>query len=424
MLPLILCLLLEAPASAAQSALERLKGSLFTVEVHSGNERAKSVQGSGYLVSEDGRIATNYHVVGSYVEEPERYRIRVRGALGEREAELLTFDLVNDLAVLQVRGLEATPLPLAAREPAPGTSVIAFGNPEGLGLSQIDGIFNGHAEKGLVERMLLSMPLNSGMSGGPILDGHGEVIGTNVAVMRGSNSLSFGVPVSKLAALLAEPPLAGGKLALLAETRRQLEALERGTSRTLLEAFRASRGNSPIRVGAVRALRPPGVFECWDVTEEMKPQGLTKTRYACDLQFTPFLEAVGPVASVELLVEHFVSTRSAYGFYKSLADHAATHHEVEARNPEDGHRTAPRCLGDRVRTSTLTFGVETCLSAYVREPGLFDFDLVATSLDRPREAAYVALHFRAFTTKAALGLAREVLESVALTASSAPESGR
>ena len=50
MLPLILCLLLEAPASAAQSALERLKGSLFTVEVHSGNERAKSVQGSAAAV--------------------------------------------------------------------------------------------------------------------------------------------------------------------------------------------------------------------------------------------------------------------------------------------------------------------------------------------------------------------------------------
>lgn len=424
MLPLILCLLLETPAGAPQSALERLKGSLFTVEVHSGNERAKSVQGSGYLVSEDGRIATNYHVVGSYVEEPERYRIRVRGALGEREAQLLTFDLVNDLAVLRVPEINVAPLPLANREPAPGTSVIAFGNPQGLGLSQIEGIFNGHAEKGLVDRMLLSMPLNSGMSGGPILDARGEVIGTNVAIMRGSNSLSFGVPVSKLAALLARPPLASGKGALLAETRHQLEALERDTSRALLEAFRNSRQAEPIRVGAVRAPRPPGVFECWDVTEEMKPQGLTKTRYACDLQFTPSLEAVGPVASVELLVEHFVSHRSAYGFYHSLAQHAAAHHEVEARNPEEGHRTSPHCLGGRVRTSNLTFGIQTCLSAYVREPGLFDVDLVATSLDRPREAAYVALHFRAFTTKAALGIAREVLESVALTGPSVSESGQ
>lgn len=66
---------------------------------------AKSTLGSAYLVSSDGRLVTNYHVVGSYVGEPERYQLRAKNASGEFEARLLSFDLPAFLDRRRARGI-------------------------------------------------------------------------------------------------------------------------------------------------------------------------------------------------------------------------------------------------------------------------------------------------------------------------------
>jgi hypothetical protein len=407
---LLAALALQAPAARGDAALfERVKGSVYTVEVHSGNEQARSVLGSGYLVSAEGHVVTNYHVVGSYVEDAERNFIRVRNHSGERRARLLRFDLVNDLALLQVEGAAGAPLRLAGEAPSPGAPVVAFGNPEGLGLSLIEGIFNGFAAKGVVDRMLLSMPLNSGMSGGPILNGALEVVGTNVSVMWLSNSLSFGVPAGKLPQLLEGPPLAQTKQAYLEETRRQLGAVEALT----LDRLGAASGRT-ISVGGARSPAPADAFECWNDVTEFKEQGITKSRYQCNLQFTPQVESIGPVGSLELLVEHFASRKGRYGFYRGLQDHAGSHHDVEARDPSNGVLSAPECAGDRVAVGGLRWKVDSCVSAYVKHPGFVNLDLVATSLSRPREAAYLALHAKGFHLDAVLELARRLLRDTRL----------
>jgi hypothetical protein len=394
-----------------ESTYDRLKPSLFTIEVHSGNANAKSTLGSGYLVSVDGLLITNYHVVGSYIEDPERFQLRANNGTGPFVARLVSFDLVNDLALLAVSGVRATPLPLARRPPQPGSAVVAFGNPEGLGLSLVDGIFNGYAEKGLVDRMLLSMPLNAGMSGGPILNGEGQVIGTNVAVERDSNSLSFGVPATKIAALLASPPLAEDRKSLLAETRRQLAALERDTAARLLRDFQAM-GDATIAVGNARAARPPSVFECWDNSEQHKEEGVTKSQYSCNLQFTPYVETLGEVASLHLLVEHFAVTSAAYGFFGWLEQHAQSHNQVEPIPPTSDAFSPPRCMSERVRIGDVAWKVTSCASAYVEHDGMFDFDLVATSLSSPKDVMFVSFQASGFRLQPFLRLSRRYLESV------------
>jgi hypothetical protein len=397
----------QSPRALTESTFERVKGSLFTVEIHSGNDGAQSSLGSGYLVSKDGRLVTNYHVVGAYLDDPDRYRIRARNHAGESEARLLAFDLVNDLAVLQIEPGSAEPLPIAHARPAPGAPVVSFGNPEGLGLSLIEGIANGFAEKGLVDRMLLSMPLNSGMSGGPILNAAGEVVGTNVSVMWLSNSLSFGVPAEKIAPLLAQPHLSTDEASLRAETARQLAAVEQATVARVLAP-----GDREITVGGAVSRRPADVLECWDSSETDADAGVTKASYACNLQFTPSIEEVGEIASVELLIEHFTARSPAIGFYGWLEQHAAEHIETEALDPGNGVFSAPRCLAERVRAGAATWKVNTCASAYVSYPGYFDFDLTATTLTRPREAAFVSLHGKGLTAPAFAALFRRFLGDV------------
>jgi hypothetical protein len=78
--------------------------------------------------------------------------------------------------------------------------------------------------------------------------------------------------------------------------------------------------------------------------------------------------------------------------------------------------SAPECLGERVRTGSLTWKVEACVSAYVKHPGFVNVDLVATSLSRPQEAAYVAVHANGFHLDAVLELARRLLGQTRLEA--------
>lgn len=394
------------PSPATARTFDRVKPSLLTVELHSGNREAKSSLGSGYVAA-PGLVVTNYHVVSSFVSEPERYEIRLRTATGDVPASVRAFDVENDLAVLSAPGVSSAALPLAPALPPPGSPIVALGNPHGLGLSLIEGIFNGFAAKGAVDRMLLSMPLNPGMSGGPILDAQGQVIGTNVSVMYESNSLSFGVPVAKVAPLLAAPPVALDRASLQKEVTRQLSALESSMASRVVAAYVAP-GNDTARVGGSETRRPPEVFECWDDTEVHEQQGLTKSRLGCDLQFTPSVGDVGPVGTISLLVEHFRSTGGRYGFYDHLEGHGPGHLEVGAQDPEGGVLSAPECVSDRVAAGAHVWRTSACVSALVDHPGFYNYDLVATTVTHPSAAAFVAVHmkgvrpasFRTFTERA------------------------
>jgi len=403
-----------SPSPASARIYDRVKASVVTVEVHSGNREAKSALGSGYVVSAPGIVVTNYHVVESFLAEPERFEVRVRAGADSFPATVRAFDVENDLAVLSVPGLRAAPLSVAPELPPPGSPIVALGNPHGLGLSLIEGIFNGFAAKGAVDRMLLSMPLNSGMSGGPILDTQGRIIGTNVSVMYLSNSLSFGVPAAKIPSLLAATPVVLERAALRKDVTRQLAALEASMVQRAVAPYAAS-GDDTARVGGAETRRPPEVFECWDDVEVHEKQGLTKARFGCDLQFTPSIEDVGPVGAISLLVEHFRSTGGRYGFYSHLESHGPAHLEVEAQDPEGGTLSAPECVSDRVSAGAEVWKTTACVSALVEHVGFFNYDLVATTVTHPSVAAFVAVHmtgvrpasFRTFTERA-LGSTRLV----------------
>jgi serine protease Do len=405
-------LALSVSGASDEGRYDRLKPSLFTIEVHSGNREAKSVLGSGYLVSADGHVVTNYHVVGSYIDEPDRFSIRVRNGAGEHPARLLGFDLVNDLALLEVSGLAGRPLVLADGPPPPGTPIVAFGNPEGLGLSLIEGVFNGFAEKGVVDRMLLSMPLNSGMSGGPILNEASQVIGTNVSIMRESNSLSFGVPVTRLRDLLARPPLATTKQALLEETRRQLRDLEKATAARLSDGFGRSLDKTEVAIGGARSRRPPALFECWDGSKVNAKEGITDSWLRCNLQFTPNVEGLGEVASMQLILQHRLSEKSAYGFYAALEQQATGWSRASSVSPGDDVRTPPQCVAGRFTVSGSVWKANTCVTGYVKHAGFADYELIAVSVSEPRSAVLVYLQMGGFRQESFEALARKVLEGI------------
>ena len=414
---LLLALALALPVPLPQvatpeGAYARLKPSLFTIEIHSGNRDAKSSLGSGYLVSPDGLIATNYHVVAAFIHDPVRNQLRARSEAREFPLSLVQFDLVNDIALVRGEGAFGKALALAAAPPEVGERIISFGNPEGLGMSLIEGNANGFATKGVVPRLLLSMPLNSGMSGGPILNARDQVVGTNVSVQWMSNSLSFGVPVQALRDLMARPPLVVTKAALLSETNRQIEAFEKKTFDALTAALQSQSGEPGLVIGGARSEALPSAFACWDNRQEFEREGVVKSQYGCDLQFTPAIEDVGPIASVQIQIEHFAAASNGYGFYGYLPLHAHSHQEVSPRAAGDPDLGPPECASNRVRIGGEAWKVTTCAVAFKASPGFFDIDLVATSLSRPKEAMFLALGFKGFKMKSALDLSRRFIGNV------------
>ena len=170
------------------------------IELSSGT---KAAIGSGFQVNADGLVATNYHVIAEAVYHPDKYRIEFIDADGRSgDLQLLDIDVIHDLALVKHADTRLRRyLELADKAVEQGEDLFSLGNPRDLGMTVVKGTFNGHLEHSFYDRILFSGSINPGMSGGPTLNGAGQVVGVNVATA--GNQLSFLVPARELLALKA-----------------------------------------------------------------------------------------------------------------------------------------------------------------------------------------------------------------------------
>jgi S1-C subfamily serine protease len=166
--------------------------------------------GSGFVVSRDGEIATNAHVVttGEGKEIRRANQLYVEFADGNQvEAKIVGFDPNADIALLKVdpEGLTLRPLPLAhGSEVQVGTPVAAIGSPFGekqslsVGVvSAVDRAIGSLTEFQISGAIQTDAAINPGNSGGPLVDGRGRVIGVNQQIKSrsgGGEGVGFAVP--------------------------------------------------------------------------------------------------------------------------------------------------------------------------------------------------------------------------------------
>jgi serine protease Do len=156
-----------------------------------------SGHGSGVIISSDGDVLTNNHVVDG------AKTITVKFADGrELDADIVGTDRKTDLALLKVR--KATGLPEArlgdSDALAVGDWVMAIGNPFGLEATVTVGVLSG---KGRVigtgpydDFLQTDASINPGNSGGPLFNTKGEVIGINTAIVPGGQGIGFSIPIN------------------------------------------------------------------------------------------------------------------------------------------------------------------------------------------------------------------------------------
>ena len=167
--------------------------------------------GSGVIIDEEGYVLTNFHVVS------RARRIWVKLADGrEFECDRINGTNLSDVALLKIRTSKPekfTAVKFAADDDLLlGETVLALGNPFGLGGSVSRGILSSKTRRPPTENEPLDVldwlqtdaAINPGNSGGPLVNLLGEMVGINVAIYREGHGIGFAIPIKRISASLAD----------------------------------------------------------------------------------------------------------------------------------------------------------------------------------------------------------------------------
>ena len=419
---LVLLCLFAAPVAAqpeaapvsdqARAVFERSRDRLLQVRMIDRSTQAQASIGSGWIASADGLVVTNYHVVSQFVLEPERYAVESVRSDGTRgPLAVLAVDVLHDLAVVRMPGTDLPALRLNDDILRKGDRGFAMGNPHDLGLTIVEGTYNGLVEYTLNEQFHFTGAINAGMSGGPAVTTDGRVFGVNVANLRDGQLVSFLVPVKFARDLLALAPRETPEPQSLRGTvERQLLARQ--------ENLVARIGAAPLPASTFGRYTVPDslgpYMRCWgdsDLDRTLPYEIATKQ---CDAQGTIFVS--GSFDTGDLRYRHeLVKSRklgtirfsSLYerSFNKPFPERGGTREDV----------TRFRCHEQFVTATGGTLRVATCFRAYKRLKGLYDRRLKAATLDRTDEGLQTWFTVDGVSYDNGLKLAQRYLEAIRWT---------
>ncbi len=213
-----------------------------------GKRKQKVGGGTGFIVSADGLIVTNKHVV---IDPEAEYTVYLNDGR-KFKAKVLARHPVDDLAILKIDANNLPTLPLGDTTKLKlGQFVIAIGNALGEFQNTVSfGVISGlnrtitaSDEEGRVERLegliQTDAAINFGNSGGPLLNLRGEVIGVNTAIASGAENIGFAIPVERVKRMLSE-----------VQTKGKIEVPFLGVYYLLINDEVQKKFNLPVNYGA------------------------------------------------------------------------------------------------------------------------------------------------------------------------------
>jgi len=402
----------EAPAPAeaasapvvslsARKVYEQARSQLLQIRTVLKGRASQTSVGSGFIVSREGHIITNFHVVSEVALEPANHDLVYVTADGrEAKLDILMIDVLHDLALVK----PAAPAPAASskdaakeapKDPAkdtpawdaltfrPAKQVLAqgermysLGNPLDVGFAVIEGNYNGLVERSFYPQIFFSGALSAGMSGGPALDQEGRVIGVNVARRVDGEQVSFLVPASFAAALLERgrnaPPMKGAAHAEM--TRQLLDHQQSLTDRFIEQGWKSAthpRYKVPV---------PPDRFmRCWGASHQSRTGGLDYEDSQCVMDTRIF---VGQYTTGAISLRHQSYDGSKLGTMRFAARHAASFRNENFRRLSGEHMTKPQCHENFITNDKLPMRAVVCMRAYKKLPQLYDVAVLVATLDQ------------------------------------------
>jgi S1-C subfamily serine protease len=196
-------------------------------------ERIERGTGSGFILSENGELLTNAHVVA----DTDTVQVTLKDGR-TLEGKVVGVDAVTDVAVVKIKANHLPTVKLGnSQNLIPGQWAIAIGNPLGLDNTVTIGIISAtdrtSTQVGVPDKRVsfiqTDAAINPGNSGGPLLNAQGEVIGVNTAIRADAQGLGFAIPIETAARIANElftkgrvqHPFLGIEMADLSPTRKQ-----------------------------------------------------------------------------------------------------------------------------------------------------------------------------------------------------------
>jgi S1-C subfamily serine protease len=185
-------------ALSTEEVFQMASPAVILIEIYD-EEGHKRGLGSGFAVSSDGSVVTNYHVI--------RGASRATAKFGDGTfatvSGVVAYDPGHDVAVIKIQGATPPTLKLGNSDSLHvGDHIVAIGSPLGLQNTVSEGIVSA-LRGGLVQ---MSAAISPGSSGGPVLNNTGEVVAISVATVAEGQNLNFAVPINWAKRYLGETP--------------------------------------------------------------------------------------------------------------------------------------------------------------------------------------------------------------------------
>ncbi|CAN7471187.1 trypsin-like peptidase domain-containing protein [Acidovorax sp. LjRoot117] len=403
------------PATAlsrdARRIYELSRDKLVQIRTLLRNADTQASIGSGFFVSADGLIVTNFHVASQLALEPERYRgVYVTMEGQEGEVELLAFDVQHDLAVLRTKARTAAAPVLSFRPAtealAQGERIYSLGNPLDIGFAVTEGTYNGLVRRSFYPRIFFGGTLNPGMSGGPAVDDAGRVLGINVAKRLDGEQVSFLIPAEFAQALVQRAAAAAEPITQPAygEMTRQLTGHQQLlTDRFLKAPFREQRhGNYRVPVP------DDALARCWGSGRDPAFPGLNLERTQCRAD-SDVVAGDFNTGAVRLAYETYNAPTLGAARFGRMYSHSFANEQFLRRG--NRQQTAVDCSERYVNPGSLPMRVVICMSAYRKLPGLYTMTVLAASTNQPTQGVLGRLDVQGIAFDNGMKLASHYLKA-------------
>ena len=405
------------PVSAAgQRVYEQARMRLVQVRTLLRAQDSQSSVGSGFLVSDQGHLITNYHVVSQFAMQPQRHRLVYATADGRQGAlQLLAIDVVHDLALVRMvepgaaAGRGALVLRSAAQALVRGERIYAMGNPLDVGFAVLEGSYNGLVERAFVPNIFFGGSLSGGMSGGPALDEQGRVMGINVASRRDGEQVSFLVPAPFAQALLERgrnaAPITQAVYPTLA--KQLLAHQDDLTQRFLAQPWRSA-GHERYRIPVPQET----YMRCWGRSNAAESKGLAFERSDC--QMDSHIYVSGSLQTGYLSARHEAYDGRKLGWLRFAQRYSASFGN-ENFGGKSRWQTVPQCHQRFVDREGLALRAVMCLRAHKKLEGLYDMGVMVATLDANTQGVQGRFDAYGVSFDNALRLASHYLDGYAWT---------
>ncbi|MGD8566666.1 MAG: serine protease [Gammaproteobacteria bacterium] len=397
------------PQDEAEQLFSSHKQSIFqirVIELATGN---KATIGSGFLVDKRGYIATNFHVVSSYVHQPSRYRLEYATVDGDTgPLHLISIDVVHDLAItrgdFKTKTLQA--LSLGHSKMAKGTRIFSLGNPHDLGLSVVEGTYNGLLEKSLFDKIFFSGSLNPGMSGGPTLNRRGEVVGINVSTA--GNQVSFLVPVSFLKTLVAQ----------LDTTNKTPPDFEQRIEQQLFDqqqSFFKQLVSAEWKTTTLGPFRLPGtiddIFKCWGDSDDDKEALMDHAYSNCFSEDHIYLDQRFTTGGLAYTYDFYRSKDLGSLHFYNLYSHEFGH-SIRVNSAGKDEVNNYQCHVDFVDFTEKDWKMSLCTRQYKKYPSLYDMTAAIALVSEKDIGLIVQLAAAGIDQETAYSLIRKFIQYI------------